>query len=69
MCFLRFERNQSVFLLLVFSNDEDDDQHSTDAEGKEKGKDKKNLCKVKWSRDEVSLKEQQFPFHHVSNML
>ncbi|XP_075906490.1 myb-related protein A isoform X2 [Nelusetta ayraudi] len=36
----------------ILSNDEDDDQHSTDAEGKEKGKDKKTLCKVKWSRDE-----------------
>lgn len=53
-----------LFFLLVFSNDEDDDQHSTDAEGKEKGKDKKTLCKVKWSRDEVSLLELQFTFHN-----
>ncbi|XP_028290225.1 myb-related protein A isoform X2 [Gouania willdenowi] len=34
------------------SGDEDDEQHSTDAESKEKSKDKKILCKVKWSRDE-----------------
>nr|XP_040023636.1 myb-related protein A isoform X1 [Gasterosteus aculeatus aculeatus] len=35
-----------------FSNDEDEELHSTDQESKEKGKDKKTLCKVKWSRDE-----------------
>lgn len=29
---------------------------STDPESKEKSKDKKTLCKVKWSRDEVSEK-------------
>ncbi|TMS15954.1 Myb-related protein A [Larimichthys crocea] len=34
------------------SNDEDEELHSTDAESKEKSKDKKTLCKVKWSRDE-----------------
>ncbi|KAM3593465.1 uncharacterized protein V6R79_013461 [Siganus canaliculatus] len=34
------------------SNDEDEDLHSTDPESKEKSKDKKILCKVKWSRDE-----------------
>ncbi|KAM4544405.1 myb-related protein A [Fundulus diaphanus] len=32
--------------------DEDDELHSTDPESKEKSKDKKLLCKVKWSRDE-----------------
>lgn len=41
--------------MCVFSNDEKEEQHSTDPENKEKIKDKKNLCKVKWSRDEVSL--------------
>ncbi|XP_031137808.1 myb-related protein A isoform X2 [Sander lucioperca] len=34
------------------SNDEDEEPHSTDQENKEKSKDKKTLCKVKWSRDE-----------------
>uniref|UniRef100_A0A8C3AWY7 MYB proto-onco like 1 n=1 Tax=Cyclopterus lumpus TaxID=8103 RepID=A0A8C3AWY7_CYCLU len=34
------------------SNDEDEELHSTDQESKEKSKDKKTLCKVKWSRDE-----------------
>ncbi|XP_041817311.1 myb-related protein A [Chelmon rostratus] len=34
------------------SNDEDEDLLSTDPESKEKSKDKKILCKVKWSRDE-----------------
>ncbi|XP_042255922.1 myb-related protein A isoform X2 [Thunnus albacares] len=34
------------------SNDEDEELHSTDPESKEKSKDKKVLCKVKWSRDE-----------------
>ncbi|XP_041824382.1 myb-related protein A isoform X2 [Melanotaenia boesemani] len=34
------------------STDEDEELHSTDPESKEKGKDKKTLCKVKWSRDE-----------------
>ncbi|KAM7369935.1 hypothetical protein PAMP_011223 [Pampus punctatissimus] len=34
------------------SNDEDEELHSTDPESKEKSKDKKALCKVKWSRDE-----------------
>ncbi|XP_030254867.1 myb-related protein A isoform X3 [Sparus aurata] len=34
------------------SNDEDEEVHSTDPESKEKSKDKKTLCKVKWSRDE-----------------
>ncbi|XP_035981411.1 myb-related protein A isoform X1 [Fundulus heteroclitus] len=34
------------------SLDEDDELHSTDPESKEKSKDKKLLCKVKWSRDE-----------------
>nr|XP_020455610.1 myb-related protein A isoform X2 [Monopterus albus] len=34
------------------SNDEDEELHSTDPESKEKSKDKKILCKVKWSRDE-----------------
>lgn len=46
----------------MFSNDEDDDQQSTDTESKEKGKDKKTLCKVKWSRDEVSLLQLHFAF-------
>lgn len=46
----------------MFSNDEDDDQQSTDTESKEKGKDKKTLCKVKWSRDEVSLLKLHFVF-------
>lgn len=41
--------------MCVFSNDEDEEVHSTDPESKEKNKDKKSLCKVKWSRDEVSL--------------
>ncbi|XP_053268136.1 myb-related protein A [Pleuronectes platessa] len=35
-----------------FSNDEDEEVISTDTESKEKSKDKKTLCKVKWSRDE-----------------
>ncbi|XP_008306006.1 myb-related protein A isoform X2 [Cynoglossus semilaevis] len=35
-----------------FSNDEDEELLSTDPESKEKSKDKKSLCKVKWSRDE-----------------
>ncbi|KAI3354803.1 hypothetical protein L3Q82_004617 [Scortum barcoo] len=35
-----------------FSNDEDEELHSTDPESKDKSKDKKTLCKVKWSRDE-----------------
>ncbi|KAM9839246.1 myb-related protein A [Aulostomus maculatus] len=34
------------------SNDEDEELHSTDPDTKEKSKDKKTLCKVKWSRDE-----------------
>ncbi|XP_055086072.1 myb-related protein A [Periophthalmus magnuspinnatus] len=34
------------------SSDEDEELHSTDPESKEKNKDKKVLCKVKWSRDE-----------------
>lgn len=42
---------------LYFSNDEDEELQSTDPETKEKSKDKKTLCKVKWSRDEVSLSE------------
>lgn len=46
-------------VLCVFSNDEDEELHSTDPENKEKNKDKKTLCKVKWSRDEVSLLEAQ----------
>uniref|UniRef100_A0A3Q1FGA0 V-myb avian myeloblastosis viral oncogene homolog-like 1 n=1 Tax=Acanthochromis polyacanthus TaxID=80966 RepID=A0A3Q1FGA0_9TELE len=41
------------FTLCVFSNDEDEELYSTDPESKEKSKDKKTLCKVKWSRDEV----------------
>ncbi|KAG8009445.1 Myb-related protein A [Nibea albiflora] len=36
----------------IFSNDEDEELHSTDPESKEKSKEKKTLCKVKWSRDE-----------------
>uniref|UniRef100_A0A8D0CQR7 MYB proto-onco like 1 n=1 Tax=Sander lucioperca TaxID=283035 RepID=A0A8D0CQR7_SANLU len=42
----------STFALCIFSNDEDEEPHSTDQENKEKSKDKKTLCKVKWSRDE-----------------
>ncbi|XP_037549734.1 myb-related protein A [Nematolebias whitei] len=34
------------------STDEDEDLHSTDPESKDNSKDKKTLCKVKWSRDE-----------------
>ncbi|KAM9333826.1 myb-related protein A [Pholidichthys leucotaenia] len=34
------------------SNDEDEELQSTDPESKDKSKDKKALCKVKWSRDE-----------------
>ncbi|KAG7272299.1 hypothetical protein CRUP_014184 [Coryphaenoides rupestris] len=34
------------------SEDDDEERHSTDPESKEKGKDKRSLCKVKWSRDE-----------------
>ncbi|KAM4718622.1 myb-related protein A isoform 2-T3 [Anableps anableps] len=34
------------------SLEEDEELHSTDPESKEKSKDKKLLCKVKWSRDE-----------------
>ncbi|XP_028288372.1 myb-related protein A isoform X2 [Parambassis ranga] len=34
------------------SSDEDEELHSTDPESKERSKDKKTLCKVKWSRDE-----------------
>ncbi|XP_056155740.1 myb-related protein A [Lampris incognitus] len=34
------------------SEDEDEELHSTDPESKEKSKDRKSLCKVKWSRDE-----------------
>lgn len=34
------------------SHDEDEELHSTDPESKAKSKDKKLLCKVKWSRDE-----------------
>uniref|UniRef100_A0A3B4BI57 HTH myb-type domain-containing protein n=1 Tax=Periophthalmus magnuspinnatus TaxID=409849 RepID=A0A3B4BI57_9GOBI len=37
---------------IYFSSDEDEELHSTDPESKEKNKDKKVLCKVKWSRDE-----------------
>lgn len=44
-------------MLFLFSNDEDEELQSTDPESKEKSKDKKPLCKVKWSRDEVSLSE------------
>ncbi|XP_054893808.1 myb-related protein A isoform X2 [Poeciliopsis prolifica] len=36
----------------ISSLDEDEELHSTDPESKEKSKDKKLLCKVKWSRDE-----------------
>ncbi|KAF7668833.1 hypothetical protein LDENG_00279530 [Lucifuga dentata] len=36
----------------LHSKDEDEDLHSTDGESKEKCKDKKALCKIKWSRDE-----------------
>uniref|UniRef100_A0A3B4YZR9 MYB proto-oncogene like 1 n=1 Tax=Stegastes partitus TaxID=144197 RepID=A0A3B4YZR9_9TELE len=42
----------SLLTLYVFSNDEDEELYSTDPESKEKSKDKKTLCKVKWSRDE-----------------
>lgn len=49
----------SPSVLCIFSNDEDEELHSTDPESKEKNKDKKTLCKVKWSRDEVSLSEAQ----------
>lgn len=45
------------YCLVYFSNDEDEELQSTDPESKEKSKDKKTLCKVKWSRDEVSLSE------------
>ena len=38
---------------LSSSDDEDEDLHSTDPESREKSKDKRPLCKVKWSRDEV----------------
>ncbi|XP_029611270.1 myb-related protein A isoform X4 [Salmo trutta] len=34
------------------SESEDEELHSTDPESKDKSKDKKILCKVKWSRDE-----------------
>ncbi|XP_028971921.1 myb-related protein A isoform X2 [Esox lucius] len=34
------------------SESEDEDLHSTDPECKDKSRDKKTLCKVKWSRDE-----------------
>ncbi|CAL9697972.1 unnamed protein product [Knipowitschia caucasica] len=34
------------------SSDEDEEMQSTDPESKEKSRDKKALCKVKWSRDE-----------------
>uniref|UniRef100_A0A4W5QE75 MYB proto-onco like 1 n=1 Tax=Hucho hucho TaxID=62062 RepID=A0A4W5QE75_9TELE len=34
------------------SESDDEELHSTDPEGKDKSKDKKILCKVKWSRDE-----------------
>uniref|UniRef100_A0AAX7T440 V-myb avian myeloblastosis viral oncogene homolog-like 1 n=1 Tax=Astatotilapia calliptera TaxID=8154 RepID=A0AAX7T440_ASTCA len=40
------------YCLVYFSNDEDEELQSTDPESKEKSKDKKTLCKVKWSRDE-----------------
>lgn len=61
--FLRVNKTRLLFFfLLVFSNDEDDDQQSTDTESKEKGKDKKTLCKVKWSRDEVSSLKLHFVF-------
>ncbi|KAM9553575.1 myb-related protein A-like isoform 2-T2 [Salvelinus alpinus] len=36
----------------VLCESDDEDLHSTDPEGKDKSKDKKILCKVKWSRDE-----------------
>lgn len=39
--------------LSFFSESEDEELHSTDPESKDKSKDKKILCKVKWSRDEV----------------
>uniref|UniRef100_A0A672J0N8 V-myb avian myeloblastosis viral oncogene homolog-like 1 n=1 Tax=Salarias fasciatus TaxID=181472 RepID=A0A672J0N8_SALFA len=42
----------STFVILYSSSDEDEELHSTDPESKEKNKDKKTLCKVKWSRDE-----------------
>uniref|UniRef100_A0A8C7SXQ5 MYB proto-onco like 1 n=1 Tax=Oncorhynchus mykiss TaxID=8022 RepID=A0A8C7SXQ5_ONCMY len=38
--------------LSFFSESEDEDLHSTDPESKDKSKDKKILCKGKWSRDE-----------------
>ncbi|XP_061614851.1 myb-related protein A isoform X2 [Phyllopteryx taeniolatus] len=34
------------------SHDKDEEPHSTDTDTKERSKDKKVLCKVKWSRDE-----------------
>ena len=49
----------STYTLYIFSNDDDEELNSTDPENKEKSKDKKTLCKVKWSRDEVSLLEAQ----------
>uniref|UniRef100_A0A4W5QHV3 MYB proto-onco like 1 n=1 Tax=Hucho hucho TaxID=62062 RepID=A0A4W5QHV3_9TELE len=42
----------STSLSLFFSESDDEELHSTDPEGKDKSKDKKILCKVKWSRDE-----------------
>ena len=39
--------------VLSSSDEEDEDLHSTDPESREKSKDKRPLCKVKWSRDEV----------------
>ncbi|XP_070709208.1 myb-related protein A [Pempheris klunzingeri] len=45
------------------SNDEDEELHSTDPESKEKSKDKKTLCKVKWSRDEDEKLKKQVEQH------
>lgn len=38
--------------------DEDEELHSTNSDSKEKCKDKKVLCKVKWSRDEVRVHQR-----------
>lgn len=45
-------------VFFLFSTDEDEELHSTDPESKDSSKDKKTLCKVKWSRDEVSSSEK-----------
>lgn len=52
-CLIHTHYYLSAFLLLSHSRDEDEELHSADPESKEKSKDKKLLCKVKWSRDEV----------------